>query len=276
MKCPFRRLRIAIPADALSSNPSLREKTLVAGYLARAAAAARAESVDVYGPEGPGSDVLMSVLEYLSYPTYLRKLIVPLKPELKYAGVLPPLAVKALNEGFKDREEGLFFKFGLIVECKRGSIATIDVGEPERVTHNVKKCKKNVLVLVGFNDKKRVVKVLPAKRGIWRGEYLGFEVNYFDNIYELVEFYKGAGFKALGTSRRGTWPGKLRDYLGSNVGVLFGSPDKGLLDKYPDLELDALVNLFPCQGVRTVRLEEAVWGFAALWNSLEGGLCETR
>ena len=266
-------MRIGIPGDALSANPSLREKTLVAGYIARAAAALRAEGIDVYGPEGPGYDVLISVLEYLSYPAYVRKVAVPLKEELRYAGILPPVTIKSVHEGFVDREEGLFFKFGIVLKCLKGSTAAVDAGTGNLLKVRVKRCKPNSLIMIGFDEKGRVVKVLPAKRGIWRGEYLGFEVRTFPNIFELINFYKENKMKVVATSKRGEWPGKLREFVGGDVGVLFGSPDEGLLDKYSQLDVDAVVNVFPCQGVKTLRLEEALWSFAAVWSSLEGGLC---
>jgi len=274
LRCLYRRVRLAVPSDALSANPSIREKTLVAGYIARAAAALRAEGIDVYGPPGPGSDVLMAVLKYLSYPAYLRKLAFPIRPELKYAGILPPVTVKALNEGFVDREEGLFFKFGLIVNCAKGSRAVVEVGEERPLTARVKNCKKNALVLIGRNKKGRIVKVVTAKHGIWRGEYLGFEVREFDSIYEVVEFYRKEGLPVIVTSRMGEWPGRLREFVPGNLGILFGSPEAGIPEKYPDLRADAVVNVVPCQGTKTIRLEEAIWATVGLVSSLEAGLCE--
>ncbi len=272
MRCPYRRLRIAIPGDALSANPSIREKTLVAGYIARAAATLRAEGIDIYG-KGEGFDVLVDILNYLATPVYLRKKLFPLKQSLKYAGILPPVTIRALNEGFREREEKLWVKFGLVEACKRGGIALVDVGEEEVVKVRVHDCKKGRIVLVLFKDN-RPVKVLPRRYGIWRGEYLGFEVKLFDDVYEVTEFYKSQGLKRVGTSRRGEWPGRLREILPSDVGLIFGHPSAGLPELYPDLELDALVNVLPCQGVKTVRLEEALWATTGLVLSLESGLCE--
>jgi predicted SPOUT superfamily RNA methylase MTH1 len=252
----------------------LREKTLVAGYIARAAAALRAEGIDVYGPEGPGSDVLLSVLKYLSYPAYLRKIAFPLKPELRYAGVLPPVTIKALNEGFRDREEKLFFKVGLIRSCERGHKAVVEVGEQKPVVVTVDRCRRGALVLVGMDKKGKVVKVLPMRYGVWRGAYVGFEVRFFDSVYDVVKFYKKNSLKVIVTSKMGEWPGRLREFVPGNIGLLFGSPDAGIPEKYPDLEADLVVNTIPCQGVKTVRLEEALWATVGLVSSLEAGLCD--
>lgn len=265
-------MRIAIPGDALSANPSIREKTLVAGYIARAAATMRAEGIDVYG-KGEGFDVLVDVLNYLSTPVYLRKKLFPIKQSLKYAGILPPVTVKALNEGFREREEKLWVKFGLVEACKKGGTALIDVGEGEAIKVHMRNCKKGKIVLVMFRDNK-AVKVLPRRYGIWRGEYLGFEVKLFKDVYEVVDYYTSQGLKRVGTSKRGEWPGKLREVLPSDIGLIFGHPSAGLPELYPDLELDALVNVLPCQGVKTIRLEEALWATTSLILSLESGLCD--
>ncbi len=272
MRCPYRRLRVAIPGDALSTNPSLREKTLVAGYIARAVATLRAEGVDIYG-RGEGFDVLLDVLMFLSTPVYLRKKLFPLKPTLKYAGILPPVTIKALNEGFTEREERYFVKFGLIESCMRGSKAIIDVGEEKSVSAHMKGCKRGKVVMVFFKDN-RPVKVANRKYGIWRGEYLGFEVRTFDDVYQVADFYKSQNLRRIGTSKRGEWPGRLREFVPSDIGLIFGHPSAGLPELYPDLDLDALVNTLPCQGVKTVRLEEALWATTGLILSLENGLCE--
>jgi len=272
LKCKHRNLRIAIPSNALSANPSIREKTLVAGYIARAAAALRAEYIDVYKVDDErGFDILIDVLRFLSEPVYLRKELFPLKPTLKYSGLLPPLNITALNEGFKDNEEKLFFKFGLIKRCLRGSRAIIDIGEEEDIIVSVRNCRKGI-VLVGLDEKYRVRKVLKRKYGIWRGEYLGFGVNVHSDIYELIDFYKKERYVRIGTSKYGEWPGKLKSLDLSKVALIYGMPSLGLLDAFPNIELDTTINVIPCQGTKTVRLEEALWATVGLYSSIESGL----
>ena len=275
MECKYRVLRVAIPSDALSAHKSIREKTLVAGYIARAAAIMRAEGIDIYHPkgkEGEGFDVLLDVLTYLSKPTYLRK-HVPLKETLKFAGILPPLRVRALNEGIEDPETGLYYKIGLVVK-KKGSMCIIDVGKEVKVKC---KAKKGSEVMVGF-EKNRPKKVLERRYGIWRKEYLGYEVRVHESLSQLLSFYASRKFKVVVTTRKGEWPGKLREVMTERMGVIFGSPWKGvpeiMEEEGVDEEVvDAYVNIFPCQGVETVRLEEALLGFSSLYLSLEGGLC---
>ena len=272
MLCKHHKLRIAIPSNALSANPSIREKTLVAGYIARAAAALRAEYIDIYhvGDER-GLDVLWDVLRFLSEPVYLRKKLFPLKETLKYAGLLPPLNVKALNEGFKDREDGFFFKFGLIDKCLKGSKAVIDVGKEEVVVVHVNKCKRGV-VLVGFDKDGEPRKVLQRKYGIWRGEYLGFGIATFKSIYDMLDQYRKMGYLRIATSRRGEWPGKLKSVRLDKVALIYGTPSVGLLDAFPDAQFDLIVNVIPCQGTKTVRLEEAIWATVGLFSSIEFGI----
>ncbi len=275
MECRHRILRVAIPSDALSAHKSLREKTLVAGYIARAAAILRAEGIDIYHPRGrvgEGFDVLLDVLSYLSKPTYLRK-HVPLKDTLKFAGVLPPLRVKALNEGVEDPESGLLFKIGTVIK-KRGPTCIIDVGKEIKIKC---KAKKGEEVMVGFEGN-RPRKVLERRYGIWRKEYLGYEVKVYDSLSRVISSRLSGGFKIVVTTKRGEWPGKLREVMGERVSVIFGSPWRGVPEimeeeGIEDEVVDAFVNVFPCQGVETVRLEEALLGFSGLYLSLEGGLC---
>ncbi len=273
MRCKHRRLRIAIPTDALSAHPSLREKTMVAGYIARAAAALRAEAIDIYVTKSTaGADVLEAILRYLSEPVYLRKKLFPLSSELRYVGILPPVTIEAAHEGFKDREDGLFFKLALVEKCLKGSRAVVDAGFEDGIVVKLRNCRKGSIILVGFDDKNKPVKTYPRRYGIWRGHYLGFAVKMFNDIYELLEFYKRERLIRIGTSKRGEWPGKLREFVGKDVAFIFGSPSEGLLDRYGELDLDAIVNILPCQGIKTIRLEEAVWVLAGLYSSLEFGL----
>ncbi|UXD22916.1 hypothetical protein IPA_09590 [Ignicoccus pacificus DSM 13166] len=273
MRCKHRRLRIAIPSDALSANPSLREKTLVAGYIARAAAALRSEAIDIYMTESDeGLDVLLEVLRYLSEPAYLRKVLIPLKPQLKFAGILPPVTIKPLNEGFKDQEDKLFFKVGVILSCLKNNYAKVLIDKDDEVTIKVEKCRRYKEILVGIDEKGKPRKVYPRRYGIWRGHYLGFQVRTFENIYDLLRFYDNNNYKKVGTSRYGEWPGKLREFVGNDVALIYGSPSAGLLERYGELNLDALINIIPCQGVKTVRLEEALWATVGLYSSLEFGL----
>ncbi len=275
MECKHRILRIAIPSDALSAHKSIREKTLVAGYIARAAAIVRAEGIDIYHPKGKvgeGFDVLVDVLNYLSKPTYLRK-HVPIKDTLKFAGILPPLRVRALNEGVRDPETGLFFKIGMVLK-RKGSMCIIDVGKEIKVKC---KSKKGSEVMVGF-DGNKPKKVVERRYGIWRKEYLGFEVKVHNSLSDLLSYYITKRFKIVVTTRKGEWPGKLREVMGERVLAVFGSPWEGVpeimeREGIKEEVVDAFVNIFPCQGVETVRLEEALLGFSSLYLSLEGGLC---
>ncbi|ALU12797.1 hypothetical protein EYM_07640 [Ignicoccus islandicus DSM 13165] len=273
-RCPYRQLHISIPSDALSTYPSLREKTLVAGFIARAIAASRSERVAIYHTASDnGLDVLISILKYLAEPVYLRKKLFPLKPELKYVGILPPLNIPSLNEGFRDKESSALVKVGLIVDCRKGSRAIIDIGEEKEVVVQYDKCRKGntVMVLIKENDE---LVVLPRKYGIWHGTYWGYKVTVYKDLNKLIDEYRKKKFKVIGTSRYGEWPGRLREIIrpDSKVIIIFGSPSEGLLEKVDGNVFDVLVNTFPCQGVKSIRLEEAIWSTLALYSSLEYGL----
>ncbi len=272
-KCLYRQLHISIPSDSLSTYPSLREKTLVAGFIARAAAAARVERIAVYRSSSTeGFDVLVSVLRYLSEPAYLRRMLFPLRNELKYAGILPPLTIPSVNEGARDKETDSIIKIGVVTKCEKGSIARIYIGEKEEVRTSLRGCKEGITVMVAL--KEGAVRVMPRRYGIWRGTYWGYQVKVFNSLEELIHKYRKEKFALVGTSRYGEWPGKLAEFArpNSRVNVIFGSPSEGLLEKLDPSSLDALVNTFPCQGVKTLRLEEAIWSTLSLFVSLEYGL----
>ena len=91
-----RKVSIAIPVSIVSDVPHLREKTSKVGLIGRAAAIFRVNEIIVY-PDNPhvnqaaDTDLIATLLAYMDTPQYLRKKLFTLKPELRYAGVLPPL-----------------------------------------------------------------------------------------------------------------------------------------------------------------------------------------
>ena len=85
------RISIAIPASLVSEYSNLREKTEIIGRVARSAAIFRIEDIIIYPDNPDESNLIKLLLGYMETPQYLRKNIYKMKPELQYAGVLPPL-----------------------------------------------------------------------------------------------------------------------------------------------------------------------------------------
>ena len=91
-----KKLSIAIPASIVSDTPHLREKTSKIGLIGRTAAIFRVDQIIVYldSPrvnQAADMDLTAVLVAYMETPQYLRKRLFKLKPELRYAGILPPL-----------------------------------------------------------------------------------------------------------------------------------------------------------------------------------------
>ena len=89
-------LVVAIPHNVLEGVPDEREKIRKIGYIARAAAMFRTNRLVIYlyGSSPSGDlEMLRKYLEYLVTPPYLRKILYPKDPVLRYAGLLPPLNI---------------------------------------------------------------------------------------------------------------------------------------------------------------------------------------
>jgi len=90
------KLSIAIPASLVSDIPHPREETQRIGMVGRAAAIFGIDEIIVFS-DAPGRDqnreieLIKTLLSYMETPQYLRKRLFKIRPELKYAGVLPPL-----------------------------------------------------------------------------------------------------------------------------------------------------------------------------------------
>lgn len=90
------RLAVAVPASVVADTPHLREKTSKIGFIGRAAAIFRVDEIIVYADDPKTNqnrdlDLIALLLSYMETPQYLRKRLFELKPELQYAGILPPL-----------------------------------------------------------------------------------------------------------------------------------------------------------------------------------------
>lgn len=126
-------LSIAIPASIVSDIPHLREKTLKIGMVGRTAAIFGVEEVIVF-PDTPKLNqrreigLIATVLSYMETPQYLRKRLFKIKPELRYAGVLPPLRTPhhPLQNRMKDLEDGEYREGAVVSHTKDGNL--VDVG----------------------------------------------------------------------------------------------------------------------------------------------------
>ena len=275
---------IAIPASFVSDTPHLREKTFRIGQVGRAAAILQIEEVIVY-PDIPNvnqsrdTDLLASVLSYMETPQYLRKRLFKIKPELRFAGVLPPL--RTPHHPLANRLARLNvgeYREGVVVSVtKDGSLIDVGVEQPSLIAR--KKLSKNMRVTVKITSlKKPFLATLASRKEI--GTYWGYRV-----VVSKVPFgqmMKKRRFNlVVATSRKGTPITDVVDKLrkkwkvSKKVLVVFGAPTQGLYEilGHEHLKLgniaNFIVNIIPNQGTETVRTEEALYTTLAILNTLD-------
>jgi len=266
------RLSIAIPGSIALDTPHLREKTYKLGLIGRAAAIFRVDEVVVYrdSPSLPSGelDFVKLILEYLDTPQYLRKTLFTFRPELKYAGILPPLRTPHHPVAMEGTGP---FREGVVLKSTRGA-STVDVGldSPVRIPEG------------GLPVRSRIT--VKAEAGSYhlasRGEvpyYWGYRVVVREGV---ARWARGAAYQlVIATSRSGSaleeqW-GRLLSSLkaADECLVLFGSPEEGLEEivaregrRLSDVS-DMILNTVPGQGTATVRTEEALMATLAILNA---------
>ena len=277
-----RKLSITFPASLVSDVPHLREKTSKAGLIGRAAAIFRVDEIIVY-PDDPQADqavdrdLIVTLLSYMETPQYLRRSLFRFRPELRYAGVLPPLRtshhplvrqVKGLKVG--EYREG-------VVESRRSDGVLVDVGveRPVHVPDPHLRVGKRVTVRIA--DVGKQVEARLARRMDIEA-YWGYVVRPVDQGFGRL-LRSGDFDLTVATSKRGAhfadivekivadWQNSRRILVG------FGSPSRGLHEIVDEEGLkleevaDLIVNTVPRQGTETVRTEEAVIASLAVLNS---------
>ncbi|RLI01951.1 RNA-binding protein, partial [Candidatus Bathyarchaeota archaeon] len=125
---------VAIPASTTADIPHLREKTLKIGFIGRALAIFRVEEILIYEDKDKGENIkynqklIGEILNYMATPQYLRKSVFKISPNLRYAGILPPLRTPnhPLKKSLSSVLNGEIRK-GLVVKSFRED-SLIDIG----------------------------------------------------------------------------------------------------------------------------------------------------
>jgi len=281
---PNRQISVAVPASFVSDIPHLREKTVKIGSLARASAIFRIDEIIIF-PDLPDVNqsrdvkLIATILSYVETPQYLRKRLFKIKPELRYAGILPPLRtphhplsdkMKALKVG--EYREGVVSSF-----TKDGSLVEIGVECPMLVANT--RLSLGNRVTVRITELGKHPKAVLANRSEIQS-YWGYTITV-SNV-SFGQLVKTRVFDlVIATSKRGTPFIKVRDKLAEHwkkscsILIGFGAPTQGLYEivAREHLELDNVahftVNTIPNQGTETVRTEEAVFASLAILNLLD-------
>lgn len=268
-----RRISIAIPASLVSDIPHLREKTLKIGMVGRAVAIFGVDEVIVF-PDVPEKNqnqeinLMATILSYMETPQYLRKRLFKIRPELKFAGVLPPLRTPhhPLLDRVKDLADGEFREGVAVSHTEDGSL--VDVGVERCVLVRQKQIPMNTRVTVKIRKTRKLLEAEVADpreiAGYWGYRItrssltLGKLLRIHGSDLVIAASRYGKLFQEISGRLEKRWKASRR------ILVAFGAPALGLYEiaKKENLELpevsDFVVNTIPNQKVETVRTEEAL------------------
>jgi predicted SPOUT superfamily RNA methylase MTH1 len=269
-------ITIAIPASMVSGLNNLRDKTIVLGQLGRAAAIYRVDQIIIFEDQPNESLLMKYILGYLETPQYLRKNLFNKRPELRYAGTLPPLKTP-----HHKTEEKLFqvkvgnFREGIVIGGS-GFNYLVDIGLDELLNIRGKPPAKGTRVITeilqiepklsGRNVKKKNIP-----------EYWGYDLRGSrGKLSDLVD--NPEWDLTIGTSKTGRKFSFISERLeidwanAKKTLIVFGSYKEGVYEiilregRIAEEMFDYIINTIPEQGTETVRTEEAVISTLAVLN----------
>ncbi len=272
-----RRLSVAIPASLVSEIRHLREKTQAIGRVGRAAAIFRVDEVFIYRDEPDEAHLIRHILGYMETPQYLRRRLIKKRPELRYAGALPPLRTphhptqnKAAMLEPEEYREG-------VVLSSDGEMHLVDIGVEQLLTATGRAPSPGGRVTVKIAGKEPL-----TGRVVKRGEvphYWGFNITVSGKDPAELAAQQGIDL-TIATSRKGSaYKEELPELEkrwdeSRSVLVLFGSSRQGIDEilvrrgRRMEGAFDFVLNTLPEQGVETVRVDEALTASLALLNLL--------
>ena len=280
---PKKKLVIAVPASIVSDTPHLRKKTFKIGMIGRAAAVFRVNEVIVFKDrprqrQNRELKLVSTVLAYMETPQYLRKKLFKITPELRYAGILPPLRTPhhPLTGKAENLKLGEFREAAVVSAAEKGVFVDVGVEKPLFIARTRLKVGRRVTVKIVKRGKALEAVLVKPKES---REYWGYKVTAYQS--PLGQVLKKRKFNlAIATSRYGK---PLREMYrqirqrwikANEILVVFGSPTEGLYEIAEreglrlDEAVDFVVNTIPEQGTATVRTEEAIFASLALFNFL--------
>jgi len=276
------KISIAIPASVASDTPHLREKTAKIGLIGRAAAIFRINEIIVY-PDNPKAhqtadgELVAMLLSYIETPQYLRKALFKIRPELQYAGILPPLRTlhHPLNRRVKLLKVGEYREGVTVSQNGTGTFVDIGVERPAVIADTQLPMNRRVTVRILKIDTQVEVRLANREE---KPKYWGYRVTL--ERRPLGKIVKDRGFNlTIATSKYGKlYRDVAKDLaerwkIADTAVVAFGPPTQGLYEiaRHEGLELDRImdfvVNMIPNQGTETVRTEEALVATLAILST---------
>lgn len=279
-----KRISIAIPASVVSDTPHLREKTSKIGLIGRGAAMFRVDEIIVYPDNAKASqteemELIALLLSYMETPQYLRKRLFKLRPELQYAGILPPLRTPhhPLNRQMKMLKAGEYREGVTMFKTDEGVLVDVGVEQQALVRDGRLPMGKRITVRIVKVEKQVEAEMATREDSpMYWGYVVAVEDHSFRDIVENRAFDL-----TIATSKYGIALVEVVEQMtamwkdAKTVLVAFGAPSQGLHEIAKrqgfnlDDVMDFVVNTIPMQGTETVRTEEAlIASLAVLSNSV--------
>ncbi len=296
------RISVAIPDSSLSDEKGLREKTLKIGKFARTFSIFGVNKIVIYKDPTESRDksdmfLLRLILEFLNTPQYLRKSLYPMKSDLSYIGLLPPIRAPQHKNKVRPQDVKIGeIRVGMIhdrnsVINKKDSNRFINAPKP---AIDFKKENYDLYIDVGLdylipflgegiNGEKVVVKFVNSFPGLkvirasgrdLENLYFGYTLTQENSLEEYIKKLGEETF-IIFTSRYGrsfqTLEPQFKESITKfeNLLIVFGSPNRGIKEiftNYYKTKNSMYVNTFPNQKTQTIRLEEAILGTLTLFN----------
>lgn len=276
-----KHLSVAIPASVIADTPHLREKTSKIGYIGRTTAIFRVNEIIVYADnpkvdQNADLDLIATLLAYMETPQYLRKHLFGLKPELQYAGILPPLRTPhhPLEGRIRDLKVGEYREGVTLSKTENGALIDVGVEKPAKVLSAEVDVDKRLTVKITKIGNEVEAEIANRDE---IPEYWGYLVSVERrSLFALLE--SGEFDLTVATSKLASPFKKTAERLEQKWNkaktplILFGAPTRGLYEIAKDggANLNSLVdfvlNTVPNQGTETVRTEEALLATLAVLN----------
>ncbi|MFX0097691.1 MAG: putative RNA uridine N3 methyltransferase [Candidatus Hodarchaeota archaeon] len=275
------KIIVMLPSSLIIDSPDLRSKTEKIGHIGRILSIYRIRKAMLYftreSNHKKNARLISSLLKYMECPQYLRKRLFPLRSELKYAGVLPPLRTPhhptdSKLELLKDGE----LREGVVVKSNR-SFSLVDVGVEKPIMLKKTNLPAGKRITVRITRNEQIQADYAKSRSI--REYWGYSVSITGQSLGK-SLKKIPSDIVIATSRRGVRINNVAEALvnawqeSRRVLLLFGAPHQGLDEILGEegIELqevtDFNINTIPRQGTKTVRTEEALQSTLAVLDLL--------
>ncbi len=277
-----RHLAVAIPASVIADVPHLREKTSKVGLIGRAAAIFRVDEIIIYfdkpsADQSRDVDFVATLLSYMETPQYLRKRLFELRPELQYAGILPPLRTPhhPVHAKIRELKVGEYREGVPVSKSAKGTLIDIGVEKPAISSNLQVALNKRVTAKVTriSGDAVQAEIVRRDEVPYYWGYTVTAEHKSLSNLLDKGKFDLTIATSKFATRLQDAAPRLIQKWAKArSVLLLFGAPSRGLheiaKDEGANLNdmADFVLNTIPGQGTETVRTEEALLATLAVLN----------